>query len=709
MIRVFYVLLLLLLLSFDVLAEKVTIEADSLSTKDNLTTATGSVLIIYNDMVVSSDKAMLDRTTNLVELEGNVVFKDKDNIIRAEYAKIYLDNKTGFFRKGKGFYAPWSYFAADRLEKLEGNSFLLDNASLTTCSGDNPDWSFSANNARIDVGQYFKAKHSFANIKDVPVLYFPYFVWPIKKERQSGFLVPQFGFSSSKGFFITPKYFWAIDVDKDMTTGLNVFSNNGLMVLNEFRYAVSKKERIHIIGEFIDDKDSDADKESRWRLYGVGNKFIADNLEFRFNVNYASDFRYKRDFKDYNMVDKLPGMDPNKNEYIAEFRLNYYNKYGDLTIRYKDSMQFYDNVNSYTKDNLYQKPNIQLEKHSLGASYLKFDYLIDYNFVEKRSLTYYNENNEVVSVYNYERLNSRIKLYKPFDLKIATFTPFYTQYATYWYNFSKGLSPFEEKESSFASLKTDEDAAARYIYTLGYSINLNEIYKNYDNFRHSFYNTLEYFQTPEINQSVLPNSIEYDRIERQNLYRYTMTNYIKSVNYILKLEFVQGYNQSLVENKWTPLQSKLSFNYLKTLFFDFEKRYNYYTGQIEYYKNSITLSHLNLYLTYTQSFDKNIVNGDNANAGLKIGGRFDKFDLEFYKKVGKIDNRFRLNPATLDNREFYSKLLYKSECWSLGLLYKEDSYMDLTKTGSDKKRERVVFVLIELKGIGATQREIYRN
>jgi LPS-assembly protein len=85
------------------------------------------------------------------------------------------------------------------------------------------------------------------------------------------------------------------------------------------------------------------------------------------------------------------------------------------------------------------------------------------------------------------------------------------------------------------------------------------------------------------------------------------------------------------------------------------------------------------------------------------------FDFEVYKKLGSANNNFKFSPFDLNSREFYLKILYKSECWNLGFLYKQDDYLDLTKTGSDKKREKVIFILLELKGIGGTQREVYRN
>lgn len=707
----FFSAIFILLFSFNLYAEKITIESDKLTTIDNNTAvAEGSVLILYKEMVITTNKATYNKSEGFLELEGDIVFKDNTNLIRADYAKVYLDNKTGFFSKGKGFYAPWSYFSADRMEKTGENSFILDNATISTCSGDNPDWSFSSSKARIDLGEYFRSKHSFGNIKDIPVLYFPYFVWPIKKERQSGFLVPSFGFSSTKGFFITPKYFWAIDIDKDMTTGLNIFSNNGVMLLNEFRYAISKNENIHLIGEFIDDRDSDSDKTSRWRLYGVGNIFILKDLDLKFNINYASDFRYKRDFSDYNMIDNLKYANKDKNEFIAELRLGYYTDFADLSIKYKDSMQFYDNTDGYTKDNVYQKPSLQAEKYGLNIKdFFKIDYLIDYNDVEKKIFQYKYNDDDKTDIYSYQRYNAKLKLYKPFDLKIATFTPFYTQYYTKWFNSNYTLGNFKSDEKSYLSIDVKENDAKRTIYSLGYSMRLNEIYKDYENVRHSIYNTFEYVQTPYLDQSSLPNNIEFDRIPEANLYTYNMTNYLRSKNWDLKLEFIQGYDLTLDEKRFTPFHSKLNITYLKILNLGLEIKYNLYDDIIEYYKNNIAFNFSNYYLDLSQSYDKAISSTDNSIMGLKFGGKFEKLDFEIYKKIGQKLDQFTLNIEDLDDREFYIKVLYKSECWNMGLLYKEDAYKNLTEEGYDNRREKAVFLIVELKGLGGIQREIYKT
>ncbi len=49
----------------------------------------------------------------------------------------------------------------------------------------------------------------------------------IRRERQSGFLFPQAGVSSRKGYFAKIPYFWAIDDSQDLTASLDVYTNRG--------------------------------------------------------------------------------------------------------------------------------------------------------------------------------------------------------------------------------------------------------------------------------------------------------------------------------------------------------------------------------------------------------------------------------------------------------------------------------------------------
>jgi LPS-assembly protein len=61
------------------------------------------------------------------------------------------------------------------------------------------------------------AKHIRLDMKGYPVFYFPYFNYPIDKERHSGFLFPSYGSTSNSGFEFTVPYYWNIAPNYDFS------------------------------------------------------------------------------------------------------------------------------------------------------------------------------------------------------------------------------------------------------------------------------------------------------------------------------------------------------------------------------------------------------------------------------------------------------------------------------------------------------------
>ena len=73
------------------------------------------------------------------------------------------------------------------------------------------------------------ARHAVYRIKHVPVLYAPVYTRPLgRNPRKSGFLTPQIGNSSTKGFTIGLGYYWAIARNYDATYQGEYFGNGGL-------------------------------------------------------------------------------------------------------------------------------------------------------------------------------------------------------------------------------------------------------------------------------------------------------------------------------------------------------------------------------------------------------------------------------------------------------------------------------------------------
>ncbi|BAI80059.1 organic solvent tolerance protein [Deferribacter desulfuricans SSM1] len=716
MLKKYNIFFLVLFLTFSYIAfaqENVILEAKSVTNQDkNTTIAKGDVILLYKGVTLTADKIIYYKNSNLVEAFDNITFTDSnENYLNAKYLKIYLDNQTGIIKEAKGFYAPYHYFSAKEINKIAEKSFILKNAKLTTCKGDNPDWSFTSKHARIDYGEYFYSKSAFANIKDIPILYIPYFLWPIKEKRESGFLVPDIGYSSNKGFFITPKYFLNIDVDKDLTAGINYFAQKGFQYNLEFRYKPSLDENVYIYADYLKDKDIQFIKDERWRIFTEINKNIFDNLNLKANIDYVSDFEYLNDFQEYSLNNFIQQNDDNK--FKADARLVYNTKYSNISFILRDDMQFYDITDGYQKEHIYRKPQIIFEKNSLNLNLLKIDYYFDYNDIRYTSFINTIQNNYYQSIKQYKREHLKIKLYKPINIKIATFTPSYTQYFTRWHDFNYQFSDIDDNENSLLKLSANSDSINRNFYNISLKLELNEIYKNYKNFKHSIYNSFEFSQTPYLDQTATPDLIEYDRISEENYYKYTQTNYFKAASWSLKLEFSQKYNLAKTDSRFEPLTYLLDYKYKKSIeqTFSYYKKadFDYYEKEPFYNKDQIKLTINKFYLSIEYIFDKNITTEENTSWTNTIGYSTKKIDLSFSLKKSGINSKLKYFNNSLSTNEMVTTLIYNKDCWSIGVKYTRKSITDISNSNISDKYENIFYIIIGLKGLGNTSREIYKK
>ncbi len=117
-------------------------------------------------------------------------------------------------------------FPAATIEKLDETHYRVDKAVFTTCEDDtkHPPWSFHLKKALVEVEGYGKFTSSTIKVQGVPVFYLPYMVWPIKKERSPGLLMPGFGYSDRLGAYIGLPVYFPLGRSWDTTFAFEYFS-----------------------------------------------------------------------------------------------------------------------------------------------------------------------------------------------------------------------------------------------------------------------------------------------------------------------------------------------------------------------------------------------------------------------------------------------------------------------------------------------------
>ncbi len=238
--------------------ETIDISADRLEylSETNTYIAKGSAIVTSGDTTLSADDIRLNNNTSEALAVGNVVYEDIDTIINADRIELNLKTKLGVIYNSYIFYKKENYhLRGGDLRKFGEKSYFLDTASVTTCDASPPEWHISGKFVKTELNKKIEARDTALYIKNVPVLYTPYFWMPLSRKRQTGFLVPSAGSSSTKGLIYEQGFFWAIKEDKDATFYLDYFSKKGFGKGIEYRYIINSENRGKFWGYHLRDTD----------------------------------------------------------------------------------------------------------------------------------------------------------------------------------------------------------------------------------------------------------------------------------------------------------------------------------------------------------------------------------------------------------------------------------------------------------------------
>ncbi len=164
--------------------------------KDEYAILQDDVRVDYQDMKLRADKVTLNLKTKDVVAEGHVILDQGTTRISADHAVFNLDSKTGTFFNTTAAMEPTMYFVGDKIEKTSEKSYKLTNGMLTSCDLDKPSWSFHLNEADVTLDDYAHMKDVTFRARRLPLIWLPRLIYPTKKDRSQGFLIPRLLISS---------------------------------------------------------------------------------------------------------------------------------------------------------------------------------------------------------------------------------------------------------------------------------------------------------------------------------------------------------------------------------------------------------------------------------------------------------------------------------------------------------------------------------
>jgi LPS-assembly protein len=280
--------------------QEVTIKADTLSVDvpTDQYRAQGGVRIEQDGVSLLADSVIYSRLSGQAVAEGAVFFERDGDTLKGDRLSLNLVSQKGELSNGELFVKKSNFHVrAQRLEKTGEAQYRLERGSFTTCDGENPSWRFEARKVEVAVEEFATARDAVFYAGDIPILYTPYLIFPVKTERQSGLLIPKFGHSTKKGFYLDLPYYWAINPSQDATFDLDLESARGVGLGVDYRYlrGGGSEGRLQSFGIY-----DTGDGRFRGELNQRHLELLSPRTTLASDIHLLTDRDYYRDFGDFS-------------------------------------------------------------------------------------------------------------------------------------------------------------------------------------------------------------------------------------------------------------------------------------------------------------------------------------------------------------------------------------------------------------------------
>jgi len=518
------------------------ISADEIShdRNTNIYTASGNVVIAKKDTRLSADFVRFDHNAFRAFAQGNVVMNAGEDILSGSSLDVDLKSETGIIHEGTVFIKENNFhISGGNIEKTGENSYAAEEATVSTCDGETPAWKITGKKLKINIEGYGTINHATFWTKKMPVIYTPFFVFPAKLKRQSGLLSPQIAQSDRKGIEYNQPYFWAIDENTDTTFYVHHMTERGEKAGFEYRYVSSGESKGTVMYDFLDDRkidDGTGDSSKKWGYEDDGSLrpnsdrywFRMKNdkkMPFGFNakvdLDFVSDQDYLHEFRDgYNGYDsteryfnKYFGREiDNYDDPVRINRLNLSQNWSSFTLNAET--RWYDNVInrrwSDTDNTLHKLPVIEFDgaKQQVSGTPLYADLNSEYTNFYRQDGT------------SGHRIDLYPRIYLPFRFKnFFALEPSLGLRHTTWYIDPSGRDTTENDTTYNREL---------FDFKLDLSTELFSVFKinseHVDSIKHSIKPQIVYNYIPDEEQTDYPYFDSIDRIAKNNLITYSLTN-----------------------------------------------------------------------------------------------------------------------------------------------------------------------------------------
>ena len=261
----------------------------------------------------TSDEEVVDPYDVADQLQPNtipVILKDGAEEVYGDYLLYSIDTEKGRIIQSKSNYEQGFYYGK-KLFREQKDIFYVDGGRYTTCDADEPHFHFHSSNMKLIEGDKLIARPVVLYIERLPILIIPYYVFPLKRGRHSGFLPFTFGqFERGNRYVKDVGYYWAASEYWDWQGSVDYYETARTLTAKS---RVNFNQRYVLNGYLTGDYTretgfnttvAEETTEPRWAIRGAYNHNITPSFSIKASGDFQSDKRYYSDYSQ-NLVERI--------------------------------------------------------------------------------------------------------------------------------------------------------------------------------------------------------------------------------------------------------------------------------------------------------------------------------------------------------------------------------------------------------------------
>ncbi len=227
------------------------------------------------------------------------VLTDGQQTIEGDQLAYSIDTRRGRIR-GSSTQFEGAYYKGGDFRKYTDSVYFVTDGIYTTCELDEPHYRFESRDMMIIRNDKVIARPVKMRVGELPIAMLPYYIFPIKRGRHSGFLPLRFGnFQQGERFIGNAGYYWAASDYWDVQASLDYNEESGVLIRSGVNYAWRYRFSGNVSGSYTRSSQlstAGTSQSTRWSLRGAHQQTLSPTASLSGSMDFVSDASFYQSY-----------------------------------------------------------------------------------------------------------------------------------------------------------------------------------------------------------------------------------------------------------------------------------------------------------------------------------------------------------------------------------------------------------------------------